>query len=304
MENLTEPQTDQYFRIDPATLPGYVHLTVRNLEQQIEFYQKALGMRLHWASGNSAGLGAGQADLVHLTQSPDGKRYPGTTGMYHFAILYPDRRELARIIARLYALRWPNYPTDHVMTKTTYLDDPEGNNIELYAESPEDGTWSLKSGDYVTVRKDGSLSGGRDPLDLDALFSHLRPDEPIDLPMPEETRIGHFHLYVSDLPESIRFYHDVLGFDDMGHARRFRMGMVSAGGYHHHIGLNTWMGEGAPAAPQGALGLRYLTFTLPNPGALDELAEHVHLAGFETGAAENGFEIKDPSQNRIVFTSR
>ena len=170
------------------------------------------------------------------------------TGLYHFAVLFPNRRELARAMARLFALKYRNYPTDHIMTKTTYLDDPEGNGIELYAESPEDGTWTMANGEYVTRRADGSLSDGREPLDVDALFSHLKEDDRLDVPIPPETRVGHIHLHVRDIEEAVDFYHGVIGFDVMGVAKAFRMAFVSAGGYHHHIGLNTWQGEGRTSA--------------------------------------------------------
>ena len=99
--------------------------------------------------------------------NPAIKRYQRVTGLYHFAVFFPNRRELARVMARLFVLKYPNYPTDHILTKTTYLDDPEGNGIELYCESPEDGSWSLKDGEYTTTRTDGSLSSGREPLDVD-----------------------------------------------------------------------------------------------------------------------------------------
>ena len=116
--------------IHPATRIGYVHLTVADLDSQIEFYQRVIGFKLHWREGATAGLGAGRADLLRLSEAPGSRRFPGTTGLYHFAVLFPDRRELARAIARLFSLSYRNYPTDHVMTKTTYLDDPEGQNID------------------------------------------------------------------------------------------------------------------------------------------------------------------------------
>ena len=128
------PKTE--FRIHPATRMGHVHLTVAELDRQVEFFQEVIGLKLHWREGATAGLGAGNGDLLRLTEVRSARRYRGTTGLYHFAILLPNRRELARAIARLYSLRYPNYPTDHVMTKTTYLDDPEGQNIELYADTP------------------------------------------------------------------------------------------------------------------------------------------------------------------------
>jgi len=308
VETLTLPATE--FRIAPATRPGHVHLTVADLDNELLFYQKVIGLKLHWRSAAAdgkpaaAGLGAGGDDLLRLTQDSKARRFSGTTGLYHFAILLPNRHELARAIARLFALRWPNSPTDHIMTKTTYLDDPEGNNIELYAESPEDGGWSLADGNYETRRADGTLSDGREPLDLDALFSLLTADDRLDQPMPPETRIGHFHLFIANLDDAVNFYHGVLGFDNMGVARAFRMAFVSAGRYHHHIGLNTWVGEGAPPAPEGALGLRYIQFMLPDQAELDRVLEHVRQAGLPVEQTELGPLVRDASHNAVVLSVR
>ena len=113
--------------------------------------------------------------------------------------LLPDRRELARAIGRLYALRYPNYPTDHIMTKTTYLDDPEGQNIELYADTPEDGIFGFDNGNFIARRANGASSDGREPLDVEALFRELMPDDQLDQPMPSGTKLGHVHLYVANL---------------------------------------------------------------------------------------------------------
>src|SRR3990172_713461 len=255
----TQTVNNTVFSIHPATLMGCVSLTVADLDNQILFYQQTLGFKLHWRENNKAGLGAGGADLLRLTEEPNLKKYRGVTGLYHFAVLFPNRRELARAVARLFALKYRNSPTDHIMTKTTYLDDPEGNGIELYCESPEDGTWTLTNGVYETRRKDGSSSDGREPLDVQALFSHLKEDDRLDAPIPAETRVGHVHLHVRDIDEAVDFYHGLIGFDLMGVAKQFRMAFVSAGGYHHHVGLNTWQGEGAPPPPAHALGLPHFS---------------------------------------------
>jgi catechol 2,3-dioxygenase len=252
-------------RIDTGLQPAYVHLKVASLENQVAFYQQALGLHLHWQNGDSAALGAGGPDLIRLTQIPNARRYRGVTGLYHFAILYPNRYELARAVARLFALRWQNSPTDHILTKTTYLEDPEGNTIELYCESPEDGIFAVENGEFIASRADGSSSDGREPLDLDALFAHLGDRYTPEGFVPPETRLGHFHLHVADLQETRRYYHDLLGFDDMGIGQRYRMGMLSAGGYHHHIGYNTWQGQNAPPPPPDALGLDHIAFTFPPP---------------------------------------
>jgi catechol 2,3-dioxygenase len=300
----TQTANKTEFSIHPATLMGHVALTVANLENQIAFYTQVLGFKLHGQEGNEARLGTGERELLRLIEEPNLKRYRGVTGLYHFAVLFPNRRELARAVARLFALKVQNYPTDHVMTKTTYLDDPEGNGIELYAESPEDGTWSLANGEYITRRKDGSLSSGREPLDVDALFRKLKEDDSLDQPVPHETRMGHVHLHVRDIEEAVDFYHGIIGFDVMGVAKAFRMAFVSAGGYHHHLGLNTWQGEGAPPPPADAAGLRYLTIELPSQEALRQVVERVDAAGISSSQTQDGLLFHDPSQNGVLLTLR
>jgi catechol 2,3-dioxygenase len=279
-----------------------VHLTVADLGRQIEFYQKVLGFQLHWRKDGSAGLGAGRADLLQLSELPGARRYRNTTGLYHFAVLVPDRRELAKVIARLYALHYRNHPTDHVMTKTTYLDDPEGNTIEVYAESPEDGMMGYIDGEFVARWADGRPSNGREPLDVEALLRLLQDEEKPDTPLPLETRIGHVHLFVSNLKRALDFYHGVLGFDHMGMDAAARMTFVSAGGYHHHVGLNTWVGEGAPPAPAGALGMQYFTILLPDEQELQVVAERARQAGVTLTQVEKGIGVQDPFQNGIVLT--
>ena len=289
--------------IHPATLLGTVSLTVSNLESQIHFYQTMLGFRLHWTKENRAALGAGTDDLIELVESPGAKRYPRTTGLYHFAVLFPDRRELARAVGRLFAAHYENHPTDHIATKTTYLRDPEGQEIELYAESPEDGSMGVVDGEFFARRADGTPSSGREPLDLKALFAELSPDDRFDQPIPSGTKIGHVHLYVRDVAEAIDFYTGVIGFDDMGSSPRLQAGFVSAGGYHHHVGLNSWIGYGRPAAPEGALGMRYFAVTLPDESAVSEITDRIAAAGIPIEESDSGRLIRDPSNNGILLTS-
>jgi catechol 2,3-dioxygenase len=299
--NASQTNTTE-FSIHPATRIGMVALKVANLEDQIAFYQQALGFRLHWREGKHAGLGAGGSDLLHLVEQPGAKRYRGTTGLYHFAVLFPSRRDLARAVRRLYSLKVRNYPTDHIMTKTTYLDDPEGNGIELYAESPEDGSFVIENGDFVTRRADGSLSDGREPLDLNALFGLLKDNDRLDLPVPGETRLGHVHLHVREVKEAVDFYHGVLGFDVMGFSSKFQAAFVSAGGYHHHIGLNTWQGVGAPPPPVEAAGLRYFSILLPDPQTLAQIGARLAEAGTPVHQTDEGLLLHDPSQNGVLLS--
>lgn len=290
------------FRLHPQARPAAVALTVINLPQMLDFYQRLLGLRLHRQEDSTAVLGAGGPDLLFLVEDRAARRYRGVSGLYHFAVLLPDRRELARAIARLIQARYPNAPTDHIMTKTTYLDDPEGNGIELYCESPEDGVFVVDGQRFYARRADGSLSDGREPLDLRALLAHLGPDDDLNAPLPPATRIGHVHLHVGDLDRAMRFYCDVLGFDDKGLMRLFRMGMVAVDGYHHHIGLNTWQGEGALPAPADAAGLRWFSLALPDEGAREAVLANVRRCGLTPEPHELGWQVRDPSGNRVVLT--
>jgi catechol 2,3-dioxygenase len=290
--------------IHPATQVGHVSLTVANLENQISFYQNVLGFSLHWRNDQAAHMGSGSANLLHLVEKPNVKRYQRVTGLYHFAVLFPDQRELARAVARLFALKYQNFPTDHVLTKTTYLDDPEGNGIELYADSPEDGQWFMEGDNFFARRADGTLSNGREPLDLEELFSHLKEDDRLDAPIPKETCIGHVHLHTRDVDEAVDFYHGLLGFDIMGQAKAMRIAFVSAGGYHHHVGLNTWQGEGAPPPPPDAMGLRYFSVVLPNQTELDKLLARLDQAGIPMEERDGGLLVVDPSQNGLLLVAQ
>jgi len=294
-------KTKSEFSIHPKTMMGQISLRVANLDNQIEFYTKAMGFKLHWRDGDKAGLGSGGQDLLIMTQESNLKKYRGVTGLYHVAYLFPSRRELAIAMARLFAIKYPNSPTDHIMTKTTYLDDLEGNGIELYCESPEDGSWSMADGDFVTKRTDGSLSNGREPLDVEDLFTHIKENDRLDAPVPLEMRIGHVHLHVRDVDEAVDFYHGIIGFDVMGNAPAMQAAFISAGGYHHHLGLNTWQGKGAPHPPEDAVGLRYFTVDLPDQKAYDEVVARVDAAGIPSNRTGDGLLLHDPSQNDLIL---
>ncbi len=290
--------------IHPATRIAYVHLTVADLERQIEFYQRVVGFKLHWRKGERAGLGAGQADLLQLTEDSEARWVRGTTGLYHFAILFPDRRELARAVARLFELRYPNFPTDHLMTETTYLDDPEGNGIEFYVDTPERGSWDMSDDGFGAVDAQGNPHSGREPLDVEALLRNLRSDDRLDQDVPDGTVIGHVHLHVADITRANNFYHDQLGFDIQGVSTSIGASFLSAGGYHHHIGLNIWLGQGAPPPPDGALGLRYFAVAVPDAGELRRLSDRIEQFEISFESNKAGLLIRDPSRNGVLLTDR
>src|SRR6267143_5186202 len=172
---------------------GAVELAVTDRERALRFYRDYVGLTPLPSLGPELRLGAPGRELVVLFPGAERPVVPRTSGLYHLAIVVPDRRELARVIARLGRLHWEQSPTDHVMTKANYLWDPDGNGIEIYVETPEDGTMGFANGTFVAYDKDGRPRSGRDPIDLGELFSHLREDDRLDAPMPESTKMGHIH---------------------------------------------------------------------------------------------------------------
>jgi catechol 2,3-dioxygenase len=276
--------------IDPATSVGGVHLTISDLNRSVRFYESHLGFIVHRRDDRTAWLGAGGPDLLILSQSETAPRVRGTTGLYHFAILVPSRADLGRTMRRLVATDTVMQgAADHGVSEALYLADPDGNGIEIYRDRPR-AEWP-----YVG----GALRMGTDPLDFDDLLGE-KSDVPDSTGLARGTTMGHVHLHVSRLADAERFYVGVLGFELMqryGPSALF----VSAGGYHHHIGLNTWAGVGAPPPPPGAIGLRHFEIVLPNEAVLDEVAARVREAGIPIESVEGGFLVCDPAGNALKF---
>ncbi|MBN1666612.1 MAG: VOC family protein, partial [Anaerolineales bacterium] len=224
------------FSLSPETTPGRVVLAVPDLDRSLDFYQNVLGFRLHHQEGQVATLGAGQADLLELQADPSFRRLKGTTGLYHFAILVPTRRDLAFVLRRIAETETPvSGFADHLVSEAIYLPDPDGNGIEIYCDRPSD-TWRGPN---------GNLRMGTEPLDLGDLLAEVTGENPSWDGLPTGTRLGHVNLHVADLEAAIDFYREALGLDLV---MRYGPGaaFLSAGGYHHHVGINTWNGEGAP----------------------------------------------------------
>jgi catechol 2,3-dioxygenase len=278
-------------RIDPAARIGAVHLIISDLGRSVRFYESHAGFTLHRREERTAWLGADGADLLVLSESKSAPRVRGTTGLYHFAILVPSRGDLARALRRLVDTETVMQgAADHGVSEALYLADPDGNGIEIYRDRPRE-QWPYA---------DGQLRMGADPLDLAALLEEDSRGNSAGL--APGTVIGHVHLHVARLDETERFYVGVLGFDLMqryGPSALF----VAAGGYHHHIGLNTWAGVGAPPPPAGAIGLRYFDVQLPNAAAIDAVEQRLGAAGVAVESTAGGFIVRDPSRNVLHFTT-
>ena len=279
--------------IHPDTTLGYVHLTVSNLEQSVAYYEQALGFRLHRQQDTAAYLGAGQADLLRLTENPKAITAKGVTGLYHFAILHPSRLELAHALQRLVDTQTPvGGFSDHLVSEAIYLSDPDGIGIELYRDRPRT-EWQYPNNQLkMTV----------DPLDIDGLLAELHGAETAWPGLSAQTVIGHIHLHVANIAPAESFYRDVMGFDLMlryGSSASF----MSAGGYHHHLGMNTWAGVGAPPPLENSAGLRWYTIELPNPATLEEVLDRVRQANIPVQQQPEGYFLQDPSHNGIILTS-
>ena len=278
--------------IDPRSTIGAVHLTISDLRRSMRFYEAHLGFVVHRTHDRTAWLGAGGPDLLILTQDESAPRTRGTTGLYHFAMLVPSRADLARSFRLLVqAHTTMQGAADHGVSEALYLADEDGNGIEVYRDRPR-AEWP-----YVN----GHLHMGVEPMDLDALLAEAGEAES-GAGLARGTVIGHVHLHVSRIAESDAFYAGLLGFEVMqryGPSALF----VSAGGYHHHIGLNTWAGVGAPPPPPGALGLKHFVVTLPNDAALAEVTGRLRDAGVPSETVDDGVLVYDPSRNAIVLAT-
>ncbi len=263
-----------------TTRLGATHLTVSDLDRALGFYQDAIGLRVHAHEDARAALGAGGADVIVLHEDAGAVPAGRHAGLYHVALLYPSREELAFAVDRLVRTRTPvEGMSDHQTHEAIYLPDPDGTGLELAADRPR-ADWPAGLG----------YSGGPAPLDVENLYALARGQEP-RRHVAEGFKTGHLHLHVSDLDAAREFYRDVIGFDV-----QFEMPtavFLSAGGYHHHVAVNTWRGRGVPPVPAGAVGMRHWTVVV-TPEDLPAIAARAGVA--PDGGA---LELKDPSGNVI-----
>jgi catechol 2,3-dioxygenase len=229
---------------------GAAHLIVSHLDRSVAFYQDAIGLQVHRRDDHEAVLGAGADDVLVLVEQPGARPAARHAGLYHVALLFPSRRELARAVHRLAVTRTPiEGASDHGVSEAIYLPDPDGNGIELYADRPR--------AEWPTPEPGEKIAMFTAPLDLHALLDTLG-DEPLIARAAPGLTVGHMHLHVSDLDAAVDFYTRELGLDVMT-----TMGGVAAflswDGYHHHLGLNTWRGVGIPDKPADAVGLDHFT---------------------------------------------
>lgn len=290
--------------VPAATRLGAVHIAVTDGERSLKVWRDLLGLRVIRRDEAEIGLGVGQQELVVLRPGAKRPVVKRASGLYHVAIHVPTRADLARVIGRLFASRYPNSPTDHLATETTYLWDLDGNGIEVTFETPERGQFAIIDGQPVAIDPAGGLHSGRDPVDLDSLFAELAPGESLSAPLPDGSRVGHVHLHVADLDAAMRFYRDLIGFQEQMLVAQFQMGDVTLPNYVPHIiAFNTWAGVGVSPAPADASGLRFFTIRLPDAAALEQVIARLDTAGVNTERTADGVFTHDPSQNRVLLVA-
>jgi len=282
----------ELMEIAPATRMGPVELSVSDLDRSLDYWLNVVGLRVLERDDGRASLGA-DSEVVRFVEEQGAKPVDGHTGLYHVALLLPDRASLARWLAHAARDRIQlEGLSDHAVSEAIYLRDPDRHGIEIYADRPRE-LWEGRVFEQMTTM----------PLDVDGLLGEL--DDPASEPfegLPDGTTVGHVHLRVADVPSTVEFYRDVLGMGLMAQLGPMAA-FLSAGGYHHHIGGNTWESRGAQPAPPGSATLRHATIVVPDSDELERVAGRVASSGQEPETRSDGVLVRDPSQNALLLAT-
>jgi catechol 2,3-dioxygenase len=284
------------YSIHANTVLGQLKLKVSNLERSIQFYRDVVGFQVINQEAGTARLTVdGINTFLILEEIPNAATVPrrSAAGLYHFAILVPTREQLGLSLRTLIKSGIHIGQGDHLVSEALYFEDPDSNGIEIYCDRPRSEWKKDTEGNYIM---------GSDPVDIEGLLK-LAGDKPWTR-LSAETILGHIHLHVSMLPESRVFYCDILGFDMVADLSK-RMGayFISAGGYHHHIGMNIWAGVGAPQPPANGTGLAYFSIVLPSNEELIYTLEKLRNANVPVTEQDDNWLVKDPSGIEIRLTA-
>ncbi len=290
----TEQQASSAARsIHPGTTIGLVTLRVSDLERSRRFYEGILAFQpIEQTPGKLVLGGQDKQPLLELIEVAGAARQPRrATGLYHVAIVFPTRPDLGRELLRVARAGIQIGQGDHLVSEALYLSDPDGNGLEIYRDRPR-SEWRWTN---------GMVEMATDPVDIRSLAEEGERDaEPWDV-LPAGTHVGHIHLQVGDIAEAREFYHTILGFDVTADLAEMGALFVSAGGYHHHIGLNTWHSRGAEPTPASAAGLQTYVIAIPTHEGLQEIKERLlsHKVSFEE--QEDLIRVSDPWSNQILL---
>jgi catechol 2,3-dioxygenase len=268
---------------------GMVTLRVKNLDVVADYYRDVLGLTVMERSTTTARLGAGGVALLALEAHPDAAiEARSSAGLYHTAFLMPTRKDLARWLVHAAAHRVPlSGFADHLVSESVYLDDPEGNGIEVYADrDPSQWQWS-----------EGSVKMATDELNIPDLLSLTNTRVSDYAHAPAGLRVGHMHLRVGDLAQAESFYHGTVGLDPT--RRRNGAAFLSSGRYHHHLGMNVWQSQGAGPRDDTTTGLAWFSLVTEKEEILAAQEERLRKGGAQVAALPNGVEAVDPWGTRV-----
>jgi catechol 2,3-dioxygenase len=268
---------------------GMVTLRVRNLDPVTDFYRDVIGLTVMERSASGAQLGSGGVRLLALEAHPQAAAESrNAAGLFHTAFLMPTRKDLARWLVHAAINRVPlSGFADHLVSESVYLDDPEGNGIEVYADrDPSLWQWSA-----------GSVAMATDQLDIDGLLTLTDTHASDYANAPDGLRIGHVHLRVGDLGQAESFYHGSVGLDPT--RRRSGAAFLSSGRYHHHLGINVWQSVGAGRRDETATGLAWFSLEVEKHDLFAAQEERLRQAGAQVAALANGLEAVDPWGTRV-----
>lgn len=276
---------NNHFHQKPVTFVEEVNIKVSNLSNSLDFYQQIMGFQILEQTDRKAVLTTdGKRPLVTLEQPIDAIPKGRTSGLYHYAILLPSRADLSVFLRHLLENRVQFGAADHYVSEALYINDPDGNGIEIYRDRP-DSEWTWK-GDLVEMATE-QLDGEGILAESDAPWTGL----------PEGTIMGHIHLHVGDLKKAEEFYTKGLGFEVVSYYPQ--AAFLSTGGYHHHIAINTWQGVGAPTPPQNSVGLNWYSIVYDNAEARDQVIQQLQALGASVETENDYYVTHDPAGNQI-----
>jgi len=278
-----------HFHEKPNTYVTNVEIKVSDLQRSLTYYQEVIGFKvLHQESHKATLTADGKTALLTIVQPETvEEKTRFTTGLYHFALLLPSRRDLANVISHFHKNGVYFGASDHDVSEALYLSDPDKNGIEIYADRPEDKwTWHSNQVHMVT-----------EPLNIQSI---LAEGNDTWSGLPTGTVMGHIHLSVSNLTEAEEFYTRGLGFDIVTRYGTQAL-FISTGRYHHHIGLNTWYSENAPKLGEHQVGLKTFSLRLDNEQQVATMKENLRAIGAPVTDIAGGFQTEDPAGNKILL---
>jgi catechol 2,3-dioxygenase len=288
---------------EDAVVYGAIHLDVSNRERSVRFWAGLIGLQVLSTTEHEVRLGVEGRELLVLHPGASTPTPRGHSGLYHLALHLPSEAEFARVLLRIAQADYQQAPTDHIMHWATYLDDPDGIGLELSFETLDRFShYTSVAGRPAVVDSQGQLRSAVEHLDLQDVISFL-PDRDLQRPLPEQTRVGHIHLHVADVEESLGFYRDVVGFIPNVQEPLFAMADMQAGGsFPHRIALNEWQGRGAPQRPAGTAGLNHFELRVRSQQELvAAVARHEALTSATAEQQSAGRLIRDPAGNAITL---